>query len=250
MSDPFQTVIRCPRSVAARTALLAHWLETNDARAELLRLSLVAHLTEPGLSGEEGNDAAYLVYKRGKELAGAIAGIVKTFDFELGLVAATVIPAIDLQADARRYFDAAPLIALGVSDPADARDVVNNPALAQIVDLDFRGRGIDDELARAIAVSDQMAEVRILDLSHGTITHAGLEALTASTKLPNLISLEVTGNPCETAVNEVEGRYFWIAPAGRTLWQKAFHDQLLSSAAWSTASLTWPPVFDTYAWTA
>ncbi|MEO8550764.1 MAG: hypothetical protein ABI678_12350 [Kofleriaceae bacterium] len=239
-----------------RQQLLSEWTRDADPRAELLDLELNGFLEVyrgvdiGGRGGDMLEQAARLLYKVGEsEFAGPIAALTNQFSFGLGLVAQVGVTAVEFAEIAHRYTCAAPLIRLGIDAPEDARTFIDRPELGQMIYLSLHGRGRDDALAASIAASPYVRELRTITIQDGQLTHRGLEALINSPNLPNLISLEVTGNPCQTEVNEVDGRYFWIGAAGNTYWKQAFHDQLLSSAAWSAAALVWPPVFDTYAWT-
>ncbi|MEP6865221.1 MAG: hypothetical protein ABJE66_31675 [Deltaproteobacteria bacterium] len=254
MKDAWSLVLHKPRSIAARRELLEQWNREQDPRARLLGLALngfldvFGGLDVGGDGGEMLESAARLIYDKGKELAGPIASLVDAFDFQLGLVGGVLLPAKSFERIGKQLVALAPLVGLALDDPADSLGIATNPVLAQVLDLGFRGRGIDDDLAKSIASSDFMSEVRELDLSGGTITDVGFAALVASTKLPNLLSLDLTGNACERAGTEVDGRFYWIPPAADGYWNTAMKQQFLSSA-YSPAQLVWPPIFDKYAWT-
>ena len=92
--------------------MLADWSRQGDPRAKLLELELGSYLAEPGGNGLAlGGEAERLIEDHRKELAGPVAEFGQPFSFELGLVTRLSIKATDLQADASRYFDAAPLLA-------------------------------------------------------------------------------------------------------------------------------------------
>jgi len=120
--------------------------------------------------------------------------------------------------------------------------------LRHAVNLELEaGVDVDDTMAVAIAESPSVRELRMLRLPGCSITEKGLYALANSKNLPDLISIDVTGNPCanNTGVMRNDERDFYICRAGEPFLTRAQHDMLLSS---DPMSLHWPPLFDEYAW--
>ncbi|MEP6862751.1 MAG: leucine-rich repeat domain-containing protein [Deltaproteobacteria bacterium] len=241
----FEDVLAHPRSVTARRSLLRAWIEQNAPQARLLELALAAHDGDPAAHSE----SARLVRKHGRELAGPIADEVEKFEFGMGLVAWIKTSADEFIRRGSDLTARAPLLGLLVVGERK-HDVMSLPPLGQILELAFFGPGIDDDLARAVASSPHCRELRTLRLSNGTIGSAGLAALTASGSLPNIVSIDLTGNPCAAELTQLEnGGAFFVGPAGEFYWAKARDAQFFSSDSFNPANFFWPPSFDSYAWT-
>ena len=240
----FDLVLAHPRSLAARRSLLQKWIEVNDPRAQLLERALAARDGDVAAIAESPR----LVRKLGRELAGPIAAEVEGFEFGMGLVTWIKTSADQFVRRSAELLSQAPVTALLIVDEPK-RDVLVLPKLGQVIELGFYGPGVDDDLARAIAASPHCHEIRTLTLSPGEITTAGLQALANSKSLPNLISIELTGNPCAVEVTQVKDQAFFLGPAAAEYWAKARDDQFHSSDSFNPANFFWPPSFDSYAWT-
>jgi hypothetical protein len=127
--------------------------------------------------------------------------------------------------------------------------VLDLAATQQLVRVSFLGTGVDDQLAVAIAESTHLTNVRVMRLTQGTITARGLNALASSAMLPNLISVELTGNPCASDVQQVGENAYYLGRNSSQYWEKARDSQFLSSDSFNRANFFWPPSFDDYAWT-
>ncbi|CAN5340527.1 hypothetical protein BH11MYX1_BH11MYX1_42870 [soil metagenome] len=242
----FERVLSNPRSVQARLELLDAWERDGDPRAEVLRLQVRGYLfLDENIEFALLARAARIIYRRGVELAGPVSSMVEKFRFELGLVMDVTISASKLQASWRAMQNQAPIIAVYITDPADDPTVANNPLLAQIVHLRFSGRGIDDNLAVAIASNPDSRELRNLSLRDGSITRTGFEALAASRYLPNLISIDLTGNPCQEFGTQNGDDYYWIGEAAGEFLHDAQVDQI---SAVDPTRMRWPPSLFRYAW--
>ena len=163
----------------------------------------------------------------------------------MGLIASVAMSGADFASKAPTLFARAPVIALFVDPPFDTAALFQTPALQQIIDLAFaKGEGVNDELAIAIARSSHARNVRELYLRHGSITSRGLDALAKSPYLENLISVDLTGNPCASRVTQIEGD-LTIPSAGEPYLASARDRAFVSS---DPMVLQWPPLFDHYAW--
>jgi hypothetical protein len=242
MSPEYEHVLASPRSIAARRNLLRVWQACNEPRAELLRLALD---TNNPASRER---AAQLVHERGDELAGPIASRVEHFSFGMGLVSGATVTGEQFAAHSVELAALAPLISLMLKDPG-RHSLLEAPPVRHLVRLSFLGVGVDDHLATSIAESASLSNVRVMRLTRGTITTRGLNALATSKALPNLISVELTGNPCASEVHQVRESAYFLGQAAAEHWAKARDEQFLSSDSFNPANFFWPPSFDSYAWT-
>jgi hypothetical protein len=242
MSVEYEHVLASPRSIAARRELLRAWQACSDPRAELLQLALDAD------SGSSRERAARLIHEHGSELAGPIASRVEHFSFGMGLVSGATVTGQQFAGDNVELTALAPLISLMIKDPHHL-PVLEAPAARHFVRLSFLGVGVDDHLATTIADSPNVSNVRVMRLARGTITTRGLAALATSKMLPNLISLELTGNPCASEVQQVGENAYYLPQGASPHWAKARDAQFFSSDSFNPANFFWPPSFDSYAWT-
>jgi hypothetical protein len=178
----------------------------------------------------------------------AIRKFTPYFELDLGMAVHAAMSGETFVARGEELLATAPIISFYIEPPYDLQRVLDSNVLRHAVNLELEaGVAIDDTMAIAIAQSPSVREVRMLELTGGSITQRGLSALAGSKNLPDLISIEVTGNPCARSggVMHNDGRDYYICDAGESFLAKAQTDMLLSS---DPMVLKWPPLFDDFAW--
>lgn len=249
MSQQVQEVLERPRSLRARHALADRWISVGDAQGHFINNLLRAHERDLSISlGELDRQYFDLLEKHEAEWKAPVLRLVSECDFRLGLVSAVAVSGDALVANGAELLSMAPIIAFSVESPYELQRNLDSGMFRNAVELRFPATtALDDSLALALANSPNVRQVRILDLEGGSITQRGLYALANSKNLPDLISIEVTGNPCahNTGVMRNDERDFYICAAGESFLAAAQHDMLLSS---DPMVLHWPPLFDEFAW--
>ena len=252
--NALDSVLRNPRSIATRRALLASWRESGDPRAELLELQLRRH-DGLGMKSRKTVPAKIreLISDHGREWAGRIAESVNSFEFELGLVAQVDIDAPAFVEHGDDLVTLAPLLHLLVGPPIDMEKFCAVPALRQISTLIFEGgEWFGDREAEVFASSPNVRGIRVATLSGGRITDVGLRALAASPNLPDLVYLELTGNPCTDRAHrgvratEINGNYYLLGKAAGPYLEKARDAAAVSYDVMNLSE--WPPSWTDVAW--
>jgi hypothetical protein len=79
---------------------------------------------------------------------------------------------------------------------ADTVRVFASAGFTELTSLRFRGCGLNDEAAEALANCPHLTRLRTLDFPHNSITGRGVTALLTSPHLANVAFLGLEGNPC------------------------------------------------------
>jgi hypothetical protein len=243
-------VLESPRSLRARHALADYWLSVDDPRGKLLNNRLQQQERDLTVSlGFLSSQYHSLLRKYETEWTAPIRAIAASCDLGLGLVAYIAISGETLAARGSEILQLAPIIAFCITPPFELERVLATGVLGNAVDLTFgESRDFDDSMAVAVAECQSLRQLRMLRLPElGIVTAHGLSALANSNNLPDLISIEVTGNPCAQSggVMRNDDRDYYVCAAGESFLAEAQHDMLLSS---DPMVLHWPPLFDQYAW--
>lgn len=199
MTAPMQDVLLHPHSITARRALAEYWAKQGDPRAPLIerQLQLRDGSFERGRF-ELLDDIRELLEEHGHAWAGRVADLCDSYRYELGLVAAVALPAQRFIECARDLISSAPIVHVSLRGPMDIAKLCAVPELAQISTLGLDGgEWMKDEAALAMAASPYIRRLRITRLTGGSITKRGVLALARSPNLENVISIELSGNPCE-----------------------------------------------------
>ena len=250
MIKQLQHVLENPRSLSARHELANYWIDIGDERGQFIYNLLREHERDLSVSlGELDREYFDLLKRHETDWKADALELVSSCDFRLGLVGSVSVSGEALAARGNQLLDIAPVIAFFIKPPFELQRVLGAGVLKNAVSLSFgETRDFEDGVAIAIAESTSLSELRILTLPEiGTVTSRGLQALATSKYLPNLISIEVTGNPCAQSggVMRNDDRDYFICAAGESFLATAQRDMLLGS---DPMVLHWPPLFDQYAW--
>jgi hypothetical protein len=249
VNKKFQDVLENPRSLRARHALASHLIGLGDPLGTFIDGCLRYHERERSISlGELDEQYFALLRKHEAEWKAPVLQLVFACDLRLGLVSAVSVGGESLVAHGAELMAKAPIIAFSIKSPYELRRNLDSGVLRNTVELRIPATtALDDSLAIALANSPDIRQLRTLDLEGGSITQRGLYALANSKNLPDLISIEVTGNPCAQSggVMRNDDRDYFVCAAGESFLATAQHDMLLSS---DPMVLHWPPLFDQYAW--
>jgi hypothetical protein len=195
-----------------------------------------------------------LLRTHGREWAGRLAKLVNTYTFELGLIAQVTIDAATFVEHGEELVRLAPLLHLLVDAPVDLEKLCAMPMLRQISTVIFEGGDwIGDREAEIFASSPNVRGVRVAHLTGGRMTSTGLRMLSASPNLPDLVYIDVTGNPCTdrahrgVTATEINDRYYLIGAAGLPYLDKA---RAAAAVSYDVFNLSeWPPSWTDVAWT-
>ena len=248
MTQQLQMVLENPRSLRARHALADYWIRVGDARGHFINNLLREHERDLSISlGELDRQYFDLLGKHEAEWKASVLKLVPACDLRLGLVSAVAVSGDSLAVIGAELLATAPIIAFSIEPPYEPQRNLDSDVLRNAVELRFPASALDDSFAIALANSTNLRQVRILDLEGGSITQRGLSALANSKNLPDLISIEVTGNPCaqHSDVMRNDDRDYYICAAGESFLAAAQQRTFLSS---DPMVLHWPPLFDEFAW--
>lgn len=238
-------VLASPHSVAARARLLEEWKLSAHPQARLLELQLMEHR---GL----GFESRYRVPDEIRRILRTIEvdwksrrPYVKGCTYELGLVAWVGMSGASFVEHGDELVREAPILVLTLDGPIDLVRVASIPALQQLRELAIvKGDWIDDAGIEHLARSPYLRELRALNVRGGSLTHRGLSAL-AAMDLPNLIYIDVAGNPgAEThpKVIKLDERRHIIGRAGEHLLDEA----IAATALGYSGRAEWPPLDSTF----
>ena len=90
----------------------------------------------------------------------------------------------------------------GTTRVDDLQPILSGKAFSGLRYLGFRDSDIADEVAQAVANAPILQEIRVLDLSLGTLTDAGAAALLDSPQLRQLEKLDITHHFCSAPIIE------------------------------------------------
>lgn len=249
MLEQLHAVLENPRSLRARHALADYWISIGEPRGALIKNRLRRHEVDMTVSlGDLSVEYYDLLARHEAEWKAPILKVSSDCDFRLGMVSAVSVAGDALVANGTELLATAPIIAFYIASPFELQRNLDSGVLRNAVELRFPATmELDDSLAVALASSPNVRQLRILDIEGGSVTHRGLSALATSKNLPDLISIEVTGNPCanNTGVMRNDERDHYVCVAGEAFLAAAQHDMLLSS---DPMVLQWPPLFDEFAW--
>lgn len=187
-----------------------------------------------------------LLRDHGDEWAASLRPRVISYSFELGLVARVGMTGDAFVDHGAAVAREAPIVALALTAPIDFAKVASSPVLAQIRELGImEGEWLDDAAIDQLARSPYLRELRAFHVSGGALTHRGLSRL-ASMELPNLIYINVRGNPgaasFHPSVTRIHDKKHIIGRAGEPLLGEA----IAATALGYSGQAEWPPVASTY----
>src|SRR6266545_1674145 len=204
MSGPRESLLRAvlddPDAEAPRAAF-AKWLDgQGDPQGEFIRLQLDASRERRTRGQSEGYhrlvEAADEIRKRhGRDWSRAVEAIAPEPRFYRGFAEGVTMDARQFIARADDLYRAAPVRHVYLTGAKDVVDELSaSPHLARLVSLGLRNNALGDDEVRTIVASPHIARLRLLDLAFNDIGLAGLEALSATKSLPNLVHLNIVGN--------------------------------------------------------
>lgn len=230
--DPFLAAVCAEPDDDLPRLVWADWLEDRgDPRGEFVRLQMAEHLGEPGNPAR----VEELIRTHGRKWAGPLADWAYSITWHRGCPDHLVIPAEVFLDLASAIFEAAPVRGVTLIGAARLmREVARLPELAKLRRLHLTGGRVGDSgvarltqsenvtalthlrLGGCAVTSDGVADLasgrwwhnlESLDLSHNIIDDWGARALAASSALPRLRHVDVSGNDLSPAVIEKFGRF-------------------------------------------
>ena len=223
----FKAILADRRSDDPRLAYAAAIAGSDPDHSELIRVQVDLSTRpemDPAVRGLRDRSRRLEMSVRPR-LQAAVMPPAKAADLGRGFIQKVLIDASLFLSHAEALFSKAPILDLTLLK-ADAviDQVCASPHLQGLRSLKLSG-GIGDSGARAVGRSPHLGSLRWLDLSRNGITDAGLDALAASTSLPQLAHLVFRGNkaadPTPQIVEDMGMVHHISYPeAGRTLQAK------------------------------
>lgn len=252
MTDPLLHVLSNPHSVRARRQLAEFWEKAACLQGRLIRLQLEEYEGYLDEDWSRSDEILDLIEKHGREWAGRIAELTRTYRFELGLVASITIESEVFLEHADEIVTTAPVVHLSLVGPVDMQRLVAVPAFAQLSTLRMRGgEWLDDAAVEVLAEARTARRLRAVELCGGNITGRGLDALARSPNLRDVAYIDLTGNPCEdgehqTQAYRINKRYYVIGDAGLPYLEGARRAAIRSYDPMSL--VYWPPLAELFAY--
>lgn len=246
----FQNVIAHPHSLQARRALADHWLQTGDPRGKFASDQIDVYEGRALYTGEQTKIELKIIRaieKHGREWAGELVEFFTDFEFELGLVSSVAVSVDTFVNRGMELIRTAPIVDVTLWPPGDPTKVADIPALAQMRSLAFGGGPwITDDVVERLAASSYLGQLRALDVGYGNVTARGVTALAQLERLPHIMYIDITGNPCvntltSALVAKVKGRTYLVGEAGRASLESAI--SIAQQGYASPDDVLWPPSF-------
>lgn len=243
-------VIAAPEDDAPRAAYAAAIAMTDPERAELIsiQLRLDASRKAQRLAAERGPAAiraGELVRKRGAEWARDVAPLVAKYQLLRGFVDSVTLDAAAFLARAETIYARAPVLHLTLTHvrAVDMLQLFTSPHLVRLHSLDLHRNDLND-LDLAVLASQQLPNLRWLNVQNNHISRAGIDALASTPSLPRLAYVDLADNAIANPLPGLIDDYAIETPLAREL--LAQHGKV----AWlDLATLRrfreWPPERDT-----
>jgi hypothetical protein len=207
-STDLAAVLAAPEDLAPRWALMRTLRRAGDPRGRFIELQLEASMERKrsGASREywslESTADAMLARHR-EEWTREIAPLVEQARFHRGFVESVTIDAHSFLTRGARLYELAPIRCVTLKNAKDLiPDLTASPLLRPLAALGLQANPIGDDGARALASCAHLGNLRLLDISFGDVTDAGLEAIAGSKHLARLVFVNLAGNRCRNPVED------------------------------------------------
>lgn len=255
--NAFQATIENPTSLSARRNLRDEWKKDAKPQWELLDAFLLEQDAEFSYQEHCVNRRRIrcLIEAHGREWAGKIAEVARTYSYEMGLVSAMTITGANLVEHGASLFATAPIISLGLESPLCLDEVCRMPQLRQIRWLFVDSANeFDDEAAALLARCENLTTIYHGGAGGPKLATRGIAALLRAPWLMHAIafglSTRETSFPAERALHVIghNGQLYIESEDAYPYWEQARQAAMMDDAQ----VLQWPPYveMERLCWTA